>query len=250
MDYIKEFISKMHNLDTGQRASDIFKDFLTLSTYSLAQPFYQDEEIELKYKYTVNKYTKEQAEEFSKLLALLVSALEEEYQDFLGEVFMQLNLSNANKGQFFTPYRVSKMMSSITGYHVKKYKDSDIMTLCEPCCGSGGIIIAFAETLLEQKINYQHCLYVEATDIDEMCYKMTYIQLALLGIPAKVIWGDSLSMRYNEVLYTPFYFLGDFKQKLEDRDRINKMKEIISDNDNNTTQKISSGNQLKLFKFL
>lgn len=220
---------------------------MTLSTCSLAQPFYRDEELELKYKNTVNKYTKEQAEKFSILLAFLVSALEQEHQDFLGEVFMQLNLGNANNGQFFTPYRVSKMMSKITGVHVKKYEGSEIMTLCEPCCGSGGMIIAFAEALLEQKINYQHCLYVEATDIDEMCFKMTYIQLSLLGIPAKVIWGNSLSMRYNEVLYTPFYFLGDFKRKLDDRDRIKKMTEFVSDN---AVKNTSTCNQLKLFKFL
>ena len=245
MDYIKEFISKLHSLDTGQRGYDIFNDFLTLSTCSLAQPFYRNEDIELRYKYTISKYTKEQAEEFPKLLAFLVSAFEEEYQDFLGEVFMQLNLGNTRNGQFFTPYRVSKMMSSITGDHVKKYTGSDIMTLCEPCCGSGGMIIAFAEALMEQDINYQHCLYVEATDIDEMCYKMTYIQLSLLGIPAKVIWGDSLSMRYNEVLYTSFFFLGDFKQKIENRERINNLQEAVSED-----TAINTGNQLKLFKFL
>ena len=245
MDYIKEFISKLGTVDTAQRKNETFKDFLTLSTYSLAQPFYRSEEIELKYKYISSKYTKEQAEEFPKLLALLVSALEEQHQDFLGEVFMQLNLGNTHNGQFFTPYRVSKMMSSITGYHVKKYAGSEIMTLCEPCCGSGGMIIAFAEALMEQDINYQHCLYVEATDIDEMCYKMTYIQLSLLGIPAKVIWGDSLSMRYNEVLYTPFFFLGDFKPKLEDRAKINNTQEAVSED-----TAVNTGSQLKLFKFL
>lgn len=47
------------------------------------------------------------------------------------------------------------MMSKMTGYHVKKYAESDIITLCEPCCGNGGMIIAFAEALLEQKIKYQ-----------------------------------------------------------------------------------------------
>ena len=74
---------------------------------------------------------------------------------------------------------------------------------------------------------------------------MTYIQLSLLGIPAKVIWGDSLSMRYNEVLYTPFFFLGDFKQKIENRERINNLQEAVSED-----TAINTGNQLKLFKFL
>jgi hypothetical protein len=66
------------------------------------------------------------------------------------------------------------------------------------------MIIAAAEALKDKGYNYQHQLYVEAVDIDEICFKMTYIQLSLLGIPAKVIRGDSIAMRYFEVLYTPF----------------------------------------------
>ena len=61
------------------------------------------------------------------------------------------------------------------------------------------------------------------------------------------ICGDSLSMRYNEVLYTPFFFLGNFKQKLKDRERINNMQEAVS---KETSVNTNTGNQLKLFKFL
>lgn len=210
----------------------------------MAQPFYRSEEIEKKYKDTIKNYTKEQAEEFPKLLAFLVSVLEIEHQDFLGEVYMQLNLGSASKGQYFTPYRISKMMSKMTGYHVKKYARSEIITLCEPCCGSGGMIIAFAEALLAQKINYQQVLYIEATDIDEFCYKMTYVQLAILGIPAKVTWGDSLSMKTIRVLFTPFFFLGDFQNKLQDRENFDKLHKIFTE-----TKEKSVGGQLKLFNF-
>ncbi len=59
------------------------------------------------------------------------------------------------------------------------------------------------------------------------------------------ICGDSLSMRYNEVLYTPFFFLGDFKQKLEDRAKINNTQEAVSE-----ATAVNTGSQLKLFKFL
>lgn len=86
MGYLKEFISKLHNLDKPKRINEVFKDFLTLCTCSLAQPFYRSDEIEQRYLNTVKQYTKEQAEEFSKLLALLVMALEEKHQDFLGQV--------------------------------------------------------------------------------------------------------------------------------------------------------------------
>ena len=88
------------------------------------------------------------------------------------------------------------------------------ITLSEPCCGSGGMVIAYCETMKEKGYNYQHQLYVEAVDVDDICFKMAYIQLSLYGIPAKVVRGDSLTLRFFEVLYTPFYFLSNFEYKL------------------------------------
>lgn len=216
MDYLKEFISKLHNLDKARRVNEVFEDFLILCTCSLAQPFYRSSEIEQRYLNTVKHYTKEQAEEFSKLLAFLVMALEEKHQDFLGQVYMQLNLGNVATGQFFTPYHVSKMMSEICFVDIEKQlEEKDFITLAEPCCGSGGMIIAYAETLKEQGYNYQHQLFVEAIDIDEICFMMTYIQLSLLGVVAKVIHGDSLTLDFHKVLYTPFYFVNGFERKLK-----------------------------------
>lgn len=231
MDYLKEFISKLHNLDKAKRVNEIFKDFLTLCTCSLAQPFYRSDEIEQRYLNTVKQYTKEQAEEFSKLLALLVMALEEKHQDFLGQVYMQLNLGNVANGQFFTPYYVSKLMSEINFIEIEdKLKDQEFITLSDPCCGSAGMIIAFAETMKNKGYNYQNQLYVEVIDIDEMCFMMAYIQLSLLGVGAKVIHGDSLTLNFHKVLYTPFYFVNGvgWKLKLQNKAGNNELPQNVN----------------------
>ena len=94
MDYLKEFILKLQNLDTSRRTDVVFRDFLTLSTYAIMQPFYRSPDIEQKYMNIVSKYTQEQANDFSQMLALLVNALEQKYQDFLGQIYMRLNLGN------------------------------------------------------------------------------------------------------------------------------------------------------------
>lgn len=229
MDYLKKFTSKLHNLDRSKNIATVFKDFLTLCTCSLAQPVYRSNEIEQIYMDTVKKYTKEQAEDFSKLLAFLVSSLEEKFQDFLGLAYMNLNIGSSANGQFFTPYHISKFMAEIT--FIDSYNDwqnQEIITLSEPCCGAGGMVIAFAETLKEHSINYQQKLYVEAIDIDEMCFMMTYIQLALYGIPAKVILGDTISLKFQTVLYTPFYFLSgmNFRLKQAKQEEIKQIKPI------------------------
>lgn len=77
-DYIKEFISKLSNLDRSRSISTVFNDFLTLSCCSLAQTVYRSDNLEQRYLNIIKTYTKEQAEEFSKLLAFLVLGLEQE----------------------------------------------------------------------------------------------------------------------------------------------------------------------------
>lgn len=211
MDYLKEFILKLQNLDTSRRTDVVFRDFLTLSTYAIMQPFYRSPDIEQKYMNIVSKYTQEQANDFSQMLALLVNALEQKYQDFLGQIYMRLNLGNVKTGQFFTPYSVSKMMSEITFLENKdNIENQELITLSEPCCGSGGIIIAYAETMKNHNINFQKKLFVEAIDIDELCFQMTYIQLSLYGISARVMLGDTLAYKFSQIYYTPMYFINGF----------------------------------------
>lgn len=214
-DYIKEFISKLSNLDRSRSISTVFNDFLTLSCCSLAQTVYRSDNLEQRFLNIIKTYTKEQAEKFSKLLAFLVLGLEQKSQDFLGQVYMSLNLGSQANGQYFTPYSVSKFMAEINFTEIESFQNNQLITLSEPCCGSGALIIAFAQTLKEHNINYQQNLFVEAIDISEMCFKMTYIQLALLGIPAKVVQGDSLSLKFQQELYTPFYFLNGIEYKLK-----------------------------------
>lgn len=216
VDYLKEFTAKLQSLDRSKRIYEVFKDFLTLSTCALAQPFYRSDEIEQIYLETVNRYTKEQAEEFSQLLAFLVCALTEMHQDFLGQIYMQLNIGNSAKGQFFTPYHISQLMAEINFSEVEeKLKSNEFITLSDPCCGSAGIIIAFAETMKNRGYNYQNQLFVEVIDIDEVCFMMAYIQLSLYGIPARVMLGDSLAWKFSKVLYTSFYFVNGFGWKLK-----------------------------------
>ena len=230
-DYIKEFISKLSNLDRSRSVSTVFNDFLTLSCYSLAQTVYRNDNLEQKYLNIIKTYTKGQAEEFSKLLAFLVLGLEQESQDFLGQVYMSLNLGSQANGQYFTPYSVSKFMAEINFTEIESFQNNQhIITLSEPCCGSGALIIAFAQTLREHNINYQQNLFVEAIDISEMCFKMTYIQLSLLGIPAKVVQGDSLSLKFQQVLYTPFYFLNGIEYKLK-KQKLSEKKLVIEKED-------------------
>ena len=45
---------------------------------------------------------------------------------------------------------------------------------------------------------------------------MTYLQLSLLGIAAKVQLGDSLTLKVKETLYTPMFFINGFYRRLKE----------------------------------
>ncbi len=67
--------------------------------------------------------------------------------------------------------------------------------------GSGGMIITYAETLKEQGYNYQNQLFVEAIDINETCFMMAFIQLSLYGIPARVMLGNTIELKFSTLFY-------------------------------------------------
>lgn len=102
------------------------------------------EEREARYLDIAKAYTKDELTQISHILPLLMLAFDESFTDYLGQVFMELDLGNAHKGQFFTPYSISKLMALATlDSDVQKTIDAKgYLRLSEPSVGSGGMVIA------------------------------------------------------------------------------------------------------------
>lgn len=93
------------------------------------------------------------------------------------------------------------------GQRVQELADgAPYITLDEPTCGAGGMVIAAAKVLLDRGYNPQTQLLVQCTDLDPVAARMCYVQLSLLGIPACVRVGNSLSQRITHEMYTPFWY--------------------------------------------
>lgn len=200
----KEFIKLVKGLSGSYSTYQVFSDFCTMAAISLYQPFAKDEALENEYMTIVKKYNKKEVSVFPQLLACVVHGLTARFGDFLGECYMELEISNKHQGQFFTPYYMSKFMSHIVGV-----SDKEKVSISEPAVGSGGIIIAYADVMKDQGINYQLKMEVQAVDTDKMCFHMTYIHLTLLHISAEVIWGNSLSLETFQTWYTPSNILNN-----------------------------------------
>jgi hypothetical protein len=77
-------------------------------------------------------------------------------------------------------------------------------TVCEPCGGSGRLLLAAA------KVNPDR-LFV-GQDIDLRCVRITAINLALRGLCGSVIWGDSLALEQRLAYRTGFNGTGFIRE--------------------------------------
>ena len=129
-------------------------------------------------------------------LAVIVEAFERNPdQDFLGEIYGDLGLLSNNKGQFFTPMSVSRLMAEINLADAKeRVREQGYITINDPSCGAGATLIAAASALRHiDGFNYQTSALFTGNDIDPVVAKMCYIQLSFLGCPGYVAVANTLS---------------------------------------------------------
>jgi hypothetical protein len=125
---------------------------------------------------------------------------------------------------------------------VQRHIDQDgFVTVLEPACGAGAMPlirrstavqlghrhtstrgtdrtefapIAFAEVMREYGyVPYEH-MHVVAVDVDATAAHMCFIQHALLGVPAAVHVGNTLTGDMREVFNTPAHILGGWSVRL------------------------------------
>ena len=169
----KELVKKFDAFfNKGYSRWEVWSDWVTLSAIAIsnATDASHAEQREARYRTISKKYTKSDMELFSEILALFVVALEENPdQDFLGELYMCLELGNDTAGQFFTPYDVCYCMAQITAdipRLTQEIKDKGWISVNDPACGAGALLVAFANVCRKNDINYQTQVLFVAQDID------------------------------------------------------------------------------------
>ncbi|MEI3605942.1 N-6 DNA methylase [Pseudogracilibacillus sp. SE30717A] len=212
----KEHIKKTINNMSGKYSKyNIFRDFIVLSACTISNSVdkVHFDEREKMYMDTIANYSKEEADKFAEMLAMITIGFSGgKMGDFLGELYMSMEFGNKHSGQFFTPYHLSKLTSQILGVELD---EDGIVTLNEPSVGSGGMVVAYAETMKSMDMNYQTQLRVICNDIDYDVVKMCYIQLSLLGIDAVVMQGDTITLKMNETWYTPMHIWNRIRKAKE-----------------------------------
>jgi type I restriction-modification system DNA methylase subunit len=83
--------------------------------------------------------------------------------------------------------------------------EQGFITVQEPACGAGGMIIAAADVIEAKGFDIGRQLCVDGTDISPLCFKMAYLQTSLRGIPATIRRGNTLSREVFDIANTPSF---------------------------------------------
>lgn len=190
----------------------VFEDFLELAACSISNSvnMLRWQEREARYMKTVANYSKDDANKFGDMLGMLVMALETKPNDYLGQLFMQLELFNTWRGQFFTPYDVAHLMAKMTIQDdlQKRLEKGEVIRVNDCAVGGGVTLIAAFQIIKELGYNPQQVARFYAGDIDIKGVFMTYIQLSLLGAHATVWHMNTLTLEHWDTWLSPGVFLG------------------------------------------
>jgi len=216
IDNEKEFISLFNSISRGTRRIQVFTDFISCSVIAIQNGLQFCEKREKKYMAIVARYKKEDVSSMARLLAYVVNGLEEKPCDFLGRIYMLLELGDKGKDQYFTPWSVALMMAQMQlGRPVELFRDKPFITFAEPACGAGAMTLAFACVLRQAGYSPHRHMWVSVTDIDPLAAAMAYIQLSLCGIAGEVVIGNALCDERRRVLLTPVHYWEGWSRRLQ-----------------------------------
>lgn len=224
----KQFVTVFNNTGVHLRRIDVYRDFISLAARELDLTRIHTQENLDSCRAICARYSKEDHERFKELFLLMVLSLDAEYHDFLGAVYMDLELGNKRAAQYFTPMSLQKLMARLQlPETIKRIKKEGFVKISDPASGSAGLVIAYAHCLRENGLNPSTAIFAQCIDIDPVAADMTFIQLSLCGIAAEVITGDTLRMEFNQSRHTFVYYANDFESKLKFKERVERMRKVI-----------------------
>lgn len=199
----KELVKLFNQLSGSRSLWQVFNDCIEMfalsiqNTFCFGQTFEKNEN---RYKDITKNYSESEIETIVKIFAEITNALEANpFQDFLGDLYMQLDMGSSALGQFFTPYTVSYAMA-VSSFDEKNARaelsQKGYISVLEPAVGGGANVIAFCEVLKNHDINYQTQCVIVCQELSKLTALMCYTALSLIGCAAVVKIGDSLSDPY------------------------------------------------------
>ena len=238
--YSSEIIKELsHITSSGSKPFQIFEDYLDLCLATLEampahvssavkehKPAEDTEETRALFAKLRERYEAVYFQRFSNAFMILLNSTETEagelqWNDTVGEAYMEWNVSNKYSGQYFTPYHVARMMAVALDIEQTVYErleqayaacpigamhsfmsdkplgefvrkmGGDLVQLCaehfeqikvnDCACGSGVMLLAAAEQCPRWALNWGLVQFY-GQDIDATCVKMAQINMMIYGL--------------------------------------------------------------------
>lgn len=213
---------------TKSSSVTVFADFCRISACALAAGSREEEYFE-----TIKPYSKSELKQFAKAFALMVQEAESKpYIDVLGSYYLEIaSLSSKQaRGEFYTPAHLCELMAQINAPAVERILDTRPVTVSDPCCGSGNMILAFAKQfsplVQDGEKSYVDSIRATCQDINPVAVDMCYINTTLWGIPAKIILGNALSKETPQNIWNNIHW---FRVGAHKEEKFERMKNLISE---------------------
>ena len=164
----KEFAGLFYSMSVTRGRAEVWRDIVFLWAAAINNRVHYKQKVEDAYLAIIQKYTRDEQERIAEMLAIVAADMAcDPEQDFLGGFYMAERLGNPRRGQYFTPYDVADMMSRITlGTAGAEIKRKGYITVNDPACGSGVMLLAGANCLRRQKIGVESNVLFVGQDIE------------------------------------------------------------------------------------
>lgn len=138
--------------------------------------------------------------------------------DLLGELYMSLEFGNDRAGQFFTPWHLCLVNARLLVGDAEQLRAEvarrGYITVDDPACGSATMLFAFAEVCREAGIDPHTEVWFHGTDISSSAVHLAYVNLALRGLPAQIVHGNTLTLETFGTWETPAHTLAGWPLRL------------------------------------
>jgi hypothetical protein len=138
------------------------------------------------------------------MLGALGVALLREPVDFVGPIFSEI-AADAGMGQCFTPFELCRLMAKFTfADRASALRDGrKYITVQEPSCGVGGMILACNLELREAGYDIAREVHWLAVDVDSRAIHAAYLQAVYTDCSGIFIHGNTLTLEQRSATPTP-----------------------------------------------
>lgn len=193
---IKDILDELHAItNAGNSHYRVFSDWIDLMLVSLQRDDDAHQQLVSPYVKGDQPGSKEAITHYADAFGLLQARTDQFNHDVLGEVYETFGMQSDRLGQHFTPHNLSDFLAETTMSKDANIEEDRPPRVADPACGSGRLLVSCAKHVSPDA-------FFHGIDKDELCAKMTVLNLCLFNMNGLILQGDALTREYTHAWET------------------------------------------------